>query len=108
MNCEIEKLDNGIRYTYTLDGQLFIRFLVLPTGYISGILCKGKPPEDFWIEALKDVSLKICETNVTPQLNIGKRIYFLKEIAKKCCYTELPCQGVSFSVWKYQPEKALD
>lgn len=94
--------DKIMVYEYQLEENDRCVFYVSEIGLIT-IHIDGKNinMEDV-AKCLQEVTEKVVQNGLIPQINIVKSNHYLQALARKCKYKMVSAPRVSFNIWKYQ------
>lgn len=98
MYYNVSTIGSRKRYKYVFENGTSCVFIVEQAGIIY-IEIKETIPFEYLCAALDEVCDTILEKKLVPTINIKNSNHFLKRLAKKSGFKQVPSKGISFSVW---------
>lgn len=98
---EMQLTEKTTQYEYQLDESRTCIFNVTDVGVIYIWMIGDDFEFEDVVELLKNVTQKVKEMGMTPQINIKKHNHYLQCLARHCGYKMLGARKFSFNIWKY-------
>lgn len=100
MECLIQKVGNVMWYQYQVSPSDSCTF-ELRSGNVMYIRIRGNIDFETAVSALDDITKKLLQEGIRPEVNVKKRNHYLQCLLRRCNYQMIDAPKFSFNIWRY-------